>query len=167
MDKEVNYQVHVTPENAFVRVFQKASYLNCAPIRSFFEECMSAGRRNYVVDFQDCSSMDSTFLGILVGLALKLRQFQDEGHLSLVNLRGRNLETVQNLGIHKIAEISSSETPSDRHELNELKNGGKGGAACPETIYEAHKTLMELNEKNSKMFCDVINFLEREKEDSA
>jgi hypothetical protein len=111
--------------------------------------------------------MDSTFLGILVGLALKLRKFEDEGYLTLVNLRGRNLETVQNLGIHKIAEISSQETPSDLRELDDLKNAKVGGAACSDTIYQAHKTLMELNEKNSRMFCDVVNFLERQKEDSA
>ena len=48
---------------------KEASFLNCAPLRSFFEECIVVGRRNYVVDFQECSSMDSTFLGILVGLA--------------------------------------------------------------------------------------------------
>lgn len=167
MNKESHYQVHVTPEKAIVRVFQKASYLNCGPLRSFFEESMLSGRRNYIVDFQDCSSMDSTFLGILVGLALKLRKFEDEGYLTLVNLRGRNLETVQNLGIHKIAEISSEETPSDLQGLDELKNGQVNGAACSETIYQAHKTLMELNEKNSRMFCDVVNFLERQKEDSA
>lgn len=167
MNKESHYQVHVTPENAFVRVFQKASYLNCSPLRSFFEESILDGRRNYIVDFMDCSSMDSTFLGILVGLALKLRKFEDEGCLTLVNLRGRNLETVQNLGIHKIAEISSEETPSDLHELNELKSGKNDGSACSDTIYQAHKTLMELNDKNSRMFCDVVNFLERQKEDSA
>lgn len=167
MNKESHYLVHVTPENAFVRVFQKASYLNCGPLRSFFEKSMLDGRRNYIVDFQDCSSMDSTFLGILVGLALKLRKFEDEGFLTLVNLRGRNLETVQNLGIHKIAEISSEETPSDVHELNDLKSGQEDGAACSDTIYQAHKTLMELNEKNSRMFCDVVNFLDRQKEDSA
>ena len=167
MNKEPDYQVHVTPENAFVRVFRKASYLNCGPLRSFLEESILSGRRNYIVDFQDCSSMDSTFLGILVGLALKLRKFEDEGYLTLVNLRGRNLETVQNLGIHKIAEISSEETPSDLHELDDLKNGKKDGLACSDTIYQAHKTLMDLNEKNSRMFCDVVNFLERQKEDSA
>jgi hypothetical protein len=77
------------------------------------------------------------------------------------------LETVQNLGIHKIAEISSEETPSDVHGLNVLKNGQEDGAVCSDTIYHAHKTLMELNEKNSRMFCDVVNFLERQKEDSA
>ena len=167
MNKETHYKVHVTPENAFVRVFQKASFLNCAPLRSFFEECMVVGRRNYVVDFQECSSMDSTFLGILVGLAMKLRKFEDDGRLTLINLRGRNLETVQNLGIHKIADVNPDDLSSDDRELNDLENNEGHDSVGSETICQAHKTLMELNERNSKMFCDVVNFLERQKEDSA
>ena len=167
MNKETHYKVHVTPENAFVRVFQKASFLNCAPLRSFFEDCMVAGRRNYVVDFQECSSMDSTFLGILVGLAMKLRKFEDGGRVTLINLRGRNLETVQNLGIHKIADVNPDDLSSDDRALNDLENNEGHDSVGSETICQAHKTLMELNERNSKMFCDVVNFLERQKEDSA
>jgi anti-sigma B factor antagonist len=167
MNKETHYKVHVTPENAFVRVFQKASFLNCAPLRSFFEECMVVGRRNYVVDFQECSSMDSTFLGILVGLAMKLRKFEDDGRLALINLQGRNLETVQNLGIHKIADVNPDDLSSDDRDLDDLENNADLDSVGSETICQAHKTLMELNERNSKMFCDVVNFLERQKEDSA
>ena len=167
MNKETHYKVHATPENAFVRVFQKASFLNCAPLRSFFEESMVAGRRNYVVDFQECSSMDSTFLGILVGLAMKLRKFEDDGRLTLINLQGRNLETVQNLGIHKIADVNPDDLSSDDRELNDLENNEGRDTVGSETICQAHKTLMELNERNSKMFCDVVNFLERQKEESA
>ena len=167
MNKETHYKVHVTPENAFVRVFQKASFLNCAPLRSFFEECMVVGRRNYVVDFQECSSMDSTFLGILVGLAMKLRNFEDDGRLTLINLQGRNLETVQNLGIHKIADVNPNDLSSDDRDLDDLENNEDRDSVGSETICQAHKTLMELNERNSKMFCDVVNFLERQKEDSA
>ena len=62
MNKESHYQVSVTP-GKLVRVFQKASYLNCGPLRSFFEESMLSGRRNYIVDFQDCSSMGQHFFG--------------------------------------------------------------------------------------------------------
>ena len=167
MNKETHYKVHVTPENAFVRVFQKASFLNCAPLRSFFEECMVVGRRNYVVDFQECSSMDSTFLGILVGLAMKLRNFEDDGRLTLINLQGRNLETVRNLGIHKIADVNPDDLSSDDRDLDDLENNEDRDSVGSETICQAHKTLMELNERNSKMFCDVVNFLERQKEDSA
>ncbi len=166
MNKEAHYKVHVTPENAFVRVFQKASFLNCAPLRSFFEECLVVGRRNYVVDFQECSSMDSTFLGILVGLAMKLRKFEDDGRLTLINLKDRNLETVRNLGIHKIADVNPDDLSSDEGELNDLESNEDRESVGSETICQAHKTLMELNERNSKMFCDVVNFLERQKEDS-
>lgn len=167
MNKETHYKVHVTPENAFVRVFQKASFLNCAPLRSFFEECIEVGRRNNVVDFQECSSMDSTFLGILVGLVMKLRKLEDIGQLTLINLQGRNLETVQNLGIHKIADVNPDDVSSDDRDLADLENKEDRDSVGSETICQAHKTLMELNERNSKMFCDVVSFLERQQEDSA
>jgi len=51
--------------------------------------------------------MDSTFLGILVRVALNIRKNSDGGAMVLLNLSGRNLETVCNLGIHQITEVSS------------------------------------------------------------
>ena len=35
----------------FLRVFQKASYLNCGPLRKFFEDRLKAGQLNFVIDF--------------------------------------------------------------------------------------------------------------------
>jgi hypothetical protein len=110
--------------------------------------------------------MDSTFLGILVGLSLKLRKLDEKGNLTLLNLIGRNLETVQNLGIHKIAHVSS-EFISNPNELKNLKIKNVNQQTCPELIYNAHKTLMDLNEKNSRIFRDVVNYLEQKVEDSA
>ena len=166
MNKESIYKVCATNNEVYVQILEKASYLNCAPLRSFLHEMVNEGNRVFVVDFQNCSSMDSTFLGILVGLALQLRKFQDGGNLTLLNLIGRNLETVENLGIHKIATVSS-EFVSNTNELDELKVKSKSDKASPELIYKAHKTLLDLNEKNSKIFKDVVNYLEQKVEDSA
>ena len=166
MNKESIYKVCATNNEVYVQIREKASYLNCAPLRSFLHEMVNEGNRVFVVDFQNCSSMDSTFLGILVGLALQLRKFQDGGNLTLLNLIGRNLETVENLGIHKIATVSS-EFVSNTNELDELKVKSKSDKARPELIYKAHKTLLDLNEKNSKIFKDVVNYLEQKVEDSA
>lgn len=166
MNKESIYKVCATNNEVYVQIREKASYLNCAPLRSFLHEMVNEGNRVFVVDFQNCSSMDSTFLGILVGLALQLRKFQDGGNLTLLNLIGRNLETVENLGIHKIATVSS-EFVSNTNELDELKVKSKSDKANPELIYKAHKTLLDLNEKNSKIFKDVVNYLEQKVEDSA
>ena len=50
--------------------------MNCNPLRTFLHEMVKEGNRFFVIDFQHCSSMDSTFLGILVGLALQLRKLE-------------------------------------------------------------------------------------------
>lgn len=156
----INYRVHVTPDRVFVKVLDKASYLNCEPLRKFFEEQSKKNQKRYVIDFEDCSSMDSTFLGILVSVALKIRSSSDEGSFSLLNLRGRNLETVCNLGIHQIAEVSSDEV-KDEVQLENLSTQTSQSNANPDTIYKAHKALMNLNEKNLKVFSDVVSYLEQ------
>ena len=165
MNKETHYQVHDSPKAAVLQVLQKASYTNCEPVRNFFDTKFNAGQRSFIVDFANCTSVDSTFLGILVRLALNLRNSENSGKLALVNLNGRNLETVKNLGIHRIAEISSHAVESLK-DLESLSENGQDDIACSETIYEAHKTLMNLNEKNLRMFCDVVSFLEQENERS-
>ncbi len=166
MNKESIYQVCATNEEVFVRIKEKASYLNCTPLRSFLYEMVGGGSKTFVIDFQNCSSMDSTFLGILVGLALKLKRMGEGGSLSLLNLVGRNLETVENLGIHKIALVSSAFV-SGPNDLENLKNNTDGENASTEVIYNAHKALLELNQKNSRIFRDVVNYLEQKVEDSA
>jgi len=160
VNKESIYQVCATNEEVFVRIKEKASYLNCAPLRSFLHEMVK------VIDFENCSSMDSTFLGILVGLSLKLKKEKQGGTLTLLNLVGRNLETVENLGIHKIAVVSS-EFISSPNDLENLQVKAEEEKACPEVIYRAHKTLLDLNQKNSRIFRDVVNYLEQKVEDSA
>ena len=165
VNKETHYQVHDSPKAAVLQVLKKASYTNCEPVRNFFDKKFNAGQRSFIVDFANCTSVDSTFLGILVRLALNLRNSENSGKLALVNLNGRNLETVKNLGIHRIAEISSHAVESVK-DLESLSENGQDNVACSETIYEAHKTLMNLNEKNLRMFCDVVSFLEQENERS-
>jgi anti-sigma B factor antagonist len=164
--KDSVYQVCTTNEEVYVCVKEKASYINCNPLRTFLHEMVEEGNRFFVVDFQHCSSMDSTFLGILVGLALQLRKLEVAGKLTLINLVGRNLETVKNLGIHKIADVSTSYITNSK-DLENLNNQSHREEANPETIYKAHKTLLELNDKNSRIFRDVVNYLEQKIDDSA
>ncbi len=55
-------------------------------------------KSRFVVDFLHCSSMDSTFLGVLAGAALQLRKENPPGGLTLCGLGPRNLELIRNLG---------------------------------------------------------------------
>ena len=157
------YKVHITPERIFVKIFEKASYLNCDPLRKFFDDQIKNGPTQFVLDFQDCSMIDSTFLGIVVSLTLKNRKKSDDGSVVLINLKGRNLETVRNLGIHQIANVSS-QSVTCKDDLENLSGNSDDIAVDTKTIYNAHKALMELNDKNLKMFSDVVSFLEQKRE---
>jgi anti-sigma B factor antagonist len=163
VDKNIAYQVHDTPDRCFIRVSDKASYLNCSPVRDFILNRLESGKTSFVVDFEQCKSIDSTFLGILVSLAIKVKS---SGSLTLLNLRDRNLETVRNLGIHKIA-IVSTESFGELDETVSIDESGAETKASTRLIYEAHKSLMDLNQKNQKLFCDVVKFLEQKKEEEA
>ena len=93
------------------------------------------------------------------------RRSEEGGELSLLNLVGRNLETVENLGIHKIAQVSS-EFISEPGDLENLKVRNEESKESSVEIYKAHKSLMGLNQKNSRIFRDVVHFLEQKVEDS-
>ena len=163
MNIKSDYQVHESQNTCVLKVLTKASYTNCEPVRIFFDQQFESGKKTFIVDFDNCSSVDSTFLGILVGLALKLRSSDPKGKLILVNLRERNLQTVKNLGIHRIAQVSSFKV-NDKKDLINLNSEKLEKAVDSETIHFAHKTLMELNAKNLKVFCDVVSFLEKDLE---
>jgi hypothetical protein len=61
----------------------------------------------------------------------------------------------------------SSEFISSPNDLENLQVKAEEEKACTEVIYRAHKTLLDLNQKNSRIFRDVVNYLEQKVEDSA
>ena len=76
MDKKEQpvYKFYAEGDSVFTKVNGRASYLNCAPLKKFLLGQVADGVRCLAFDFDTCSSMDSTFLGILVGVALELRK---------------------------------------------------------------------------------------------
>ncbi|MBT3568330.1 MAG: STAS domain-containing protein [Opitutae bacterium] len=160
------YQVCTHTGYAFVKVTGRASYLNCDPLRRFLRGMMEEGHRNYVLDFADCSGLDSTFLGILVGVALAVRS-EEEGSMTLLSLGERNLETVENLGIHRIAHVRPKLEMTDLDQLEAVDSGSDDEAISAREVCEAHKRLMELNESNARKFHDVVSFLEQRMDEGA
>ena len=128
---------------------------------------MEEGHRNYVLDFADCSGLDSTFLGILVGVALAVRSEEEEGSMTLLSLGERNLETVENLGIHRIAHVRPKLEMTDLDQLEAVDSGSDDEAISAREVCEAHKRLMELNESNARKFHDVVSFLEQRMDEGA
>lgn len=151
-----------------LRIQGKASYLNCAPVGHFFDRMIEEGYREFYVDFAECTGMDSTFLGLLASAALQLKEVDDEGRLVLVRLNERNLELVQNVGLHNLMIIEDTEpnvqlSNSQPIEGDSLRE--KAQAANSQMVLKAHEALVEIEESNKKQFQDVISFLRSQADD--
>jgi anti-anti-sigma factor len=81
----------VSPLSVLVRVDGRASFQNSSCLRDFISEMLARGKTRFVLDFQRCASMDSTFLGVLAGAAIELRKHAPQGSIVVTRVAQRNL----------------------------------------------------------------------------
>lgn len=153
------YLVDAYSDPVVVKVSGRACFQNSACLRDFVTEMQHQGKKRFVLDFQQCTSMDSTFLGVLAGIALELKK-QAGGSLVLARMGSRNLELVRNLGLHRLLTVDAGEFPmafercdtalncSDQSELDHAR-----------LVLEAHENLVNIDESNRAKFQDVLAFL--------
>jgi anti-sigma B factor antagonist len=154
------YLVDAYSDPVVVRIEGRASFQNSACLRDFFGELLRRGKSRFVVDFQHCTSMDSTFLGVLAGAALDLRKATPPGTLVLARVGQRNLELIRNLGLHRLLLVDANETalsfdkcdtPLECHNRSEIETA--------RLVLEAHENLVSADETNRTKFQDVLAFL--------
>lgn len=141
-----------------VRIEGRASFLNSAAVKDFLATMIAQGKRRFAVDFKACASMDSTFLGVLAGVALELRRLDPPGSLTLVRVGERNLELIRNLGLHRLATVDTGGGASsgpgreiDARQLGEVERA--------RLVLEAHEALVAADPENATKFQDVLAFL--------
>jgi anti-anti-sigma regulatory factor len=161
----------------FVKVVGRGSFQNSGCLKAFYQQLLKDGVSRFVVDLGACTYLDSTFLGILLGLGLKLKD-AGNGLLHILNANTRNLELLKNLGLDRLIHISAAADVSAAQGVNHL-NGVKEESLkempCPvptraeaaPTILEAHEALMEFDPRNVPKFKDVVEFLREDLGQSA
>ncbi len=166
LNKESVFLVKAYAEPIVVKINGRASYLNSAPVGDFFARMIGAGKKSFVVDFKDCQTMDSTFLGIIAGLALDVRKLRTAGSVTLCRLSRRNLELVRNLGLHRIVNVDSGKFSMDfESPAEKLKPVNHKEIENAKMILQAHENLVEMEESNKSKFQDVIDFLKNQVEE--
>jgi anti-anti-sigma factor len=143
-----------------VRIEGRASFLNSTCLRDFMLQMLKSGKVRFVIDFLGCTSMDSTFLGVLAGIALELRKLSPKGSLVLTRMGQRNLELVRNLGLHKILTVDSTGAEANLGACDTpLESGKRGELENARFVLEAHENLVSANESNRGKFQDVLIFM--------
>jgi anti-sigma B factor antagonist len=145
----------------FVKVVGRGSFQNSGCLKSFYQQLLKEKVDRFVIDLDACTYLDSTFLGILLGLGLKLRA-AGNGLLHILNASPRNIELLKNLGLDRLINIDAKRVDLNgvaEHKLEEIDCPIATKAEAGPTILEAHEALMEFDPRNIPKFKDVVEFL--------
>jgi anti-sigma B factor antagonist len=156
------YLVDAQSDPVVIKIQGRASFQNSGCIQDFFREVIATGRTRFVMDFAACTSMDSTFLGVLAGTALQLRKLAPPGTLTLARIGARNLELVRNLGLHRLLTIDSGDASINLGApATALTCQSKSELESAKLVLGAHENLISVDESNRAKFEDVLSFLKK------
>lgn len=156
---ESSIQVGVNGPSVWVRVEGKGSFLNSGNFKQFAREMVDRGYREFVVDLHDCAMMDSTFMGTMAGLALRLKEL-GEGHLRVVHCGNRSRELLSGLGLDQLFQISSNGASAPQCQALGQSAAVKSEQA--RQMLDAHEALCEAAPENFLKFKDVLDYLKQD-----
>ena len=149
---------------AVIRVEGRGSFKVSPSMKQFIHQVLANKKADRIVlDMCDCTGMDSTFMGVIAGLACLIKGKPDF-KFKLINLSDKNKKLLVTLGVDRVVDYSLAS------ENNELDNCNLCGEVLPadlsnkleaaKTTLEAHETLVDINPANFSKFKSVLEFLE-------
>lgn len=166
--------VAATPDAAMVRVNGRGSFKSGPALKQFGRSCIEKGCRRIVVDLKDCVGMDSTFMGVLAGLAAALKK-KEGGILAAINLTPKNLSLLETLGLTSMIKTCPPGAESDQLATGtgatpvQLDSSGIDKRTTTATMLDAHETLVGVSPANLPKFKNVLEYLREDlqKQDQA
>lgn len=140
----------------FIRVEGKGTFTNSPCLKDFAVKMIGDGRREFVVDLKNCPSMDSTFMGTLAGISMRLED-SGGGSLWVVNTNERNSELLDGLGISAL--FSEKQPPVAQAATSAVEAAPADKATTREVMREAHEACIKANPENAEKFKDVLEHL--------
>ena len=152
--------VGVNGPAVWVKVEGRGSFLNSGNLKEFAREMVDRGYREFVVDLANCVMMDSTFMGTMAGVALRLKEL-GQGHLHVVHCGPRSEALLSGLGLDQLFDIhyNGAAAPDCNSMEPESKPDKKETA---ETMLEAHEALCQASPENVSRFKDVLDYLKQD-----
>ena len=151
--------------SVWVKVEGKGSFLNSGNLKEFAQQMVNRGYREFIIDLENCAMMDSTFMGTMAGVALRLKEL-GHGHLHIVHCGTRSRELLSGLGLDQIFNIQANGQSAP--ECKSLEPDRSGSMSPDEkkeqarTMLDAHQALCEAAPENLFRFKDVLDYLKQD-----
>lgn len=155
--------VRTFEQKVCVRVQGRATHLHAAPFQTFAKEMVSSGHLAFEIDLGPCTSMDSTFLGVLVGLSMSLEKNGQHKPI-LFRATQSTCELFKTLGVERFFELNGPGylMTGAATEFDRLESAACNSSEWATTVINAHQLLVEVDDRNGPRFQDLLDYLKRD-----
>lgn len=153
--------------NAVLRVEGRGSFKTSPPLKQFIHQVINTESADRIlVEMSHCSGMDSTFMGVVAGIACYIKS-RPAFSFKLINLSEKNKKLLVTLGVDRVVDYALSASEEEQDLLNQLNGSTRNIEAevsskldAAKTTLEAHETLVEINPDNLSKFKSVLEYLQ-------
>ena len=147
----------------FIRAQGHVTAALCSDLKSKIFERLEAKPpiENVFVDLSECDYMDSTFLGLLVGINKRFLRFS-ERPLSIIRPSQACRDLLKTIGILRFVRIVD-ENVKFPDAMESVVTAEK---ATAEFLLDVHENLMDLNDDNKRRFSTLYSVLKNQIERS-
>ena len=121
---------------------------------------VSRGHAAFEIDLGPCTSMDSTFLGVLVGLSMKLEKAGSPKPI-IYRAAPCTYDLFKTLGVERFFCLNSAGMlmtgPATEFDAIDSKACTKSEWA--NTMINAHQLLVEVDDRNGPRFQDLLDYM--------
>jgi len=152
---------------AVIHVDGRGSFKISPPMKQFIHQVINKqSAKRILLDMSDCIGMDSTFMGVLAGVACYIKS-QPDITFKLINLSEKNKKLLVTLGVDRVVDYSLSTTGEEQQVMDQshaaiqtLEPDFSDKLEAAKTTLEAHKNLVNVNPENYAKFKSVLEFLQ-------
>ncbi|NQU11058.1 STAS domain-containing protein [bacterium] len=162
-----------TAEEVYVQVVGRGTFQNSQPLHRYAQEMIDRGHHHFILDLRACTNMDSTFLGVLAGMGLRLRNggTGPAGEIRIVNAGQRSVELLQILGLDRLfailpldaaaAPVSAPAGPLHRLPDSDVETDHPvlNKRDTTDLLLAAHTNLVRVDQRNEARFGSVTRSL--------
>ena len=91
---------------ATFKIIGVGTFQSAVGFKATYSELLADGVNVFVLDFGECDLLDSTFLGIILGLALKVRQLAPPGHVHVIKPNDMIRSLFRGTGLDQIFDMT-------------------------------------------------------------
>lgn len=154
------YQVASGNEGVYVRVTGSANMRNVSVLDAFLREQEARAVTTCCIDLAECTGMDSTFMGTLVGAGHRLAEAGCR--LVLVNPVASTRRLLDMLGVSAMVPVLPTVTPPDGQFVPLASEAVLTPRRRASMMKRAHEDLAALSEENRAKFAGFLGAIERD-----